>query len=82
MALTGIYTTRRGAGCTRPLNTLGDVEKLLRGGWSATSVEIKTASGELVGYREPIETADDRRVRWQWSYDQSAVSKALEAGRN
>lgn len=66
MTITARYMTRRGAGVCRTVNSAAEVEKILKGGYSALSVTIETDTGELVGkrWREPGER------KWLWFYDQ------------
>jgi hypothetical protein len=62
------YMTRRGAGGVRPIKTAAEAEKILRGGYSATTVRLEDETGELVGQRW------QDRGRWLWFYDKDYFS--------
>lgn len=58
------YGTRRGGSAVRPIKTAADAEKILRGGYGATSVRLEDENGDLVGQRWKD------RGRWLWFFDQ------------
>lgn len=78
MACKAYFETRRGGSGVRPLRSQAEVEMILQGGYGVTTVRIENDQGDVIGQRERLEGgADDRRIRWNWSYDKEAVRAAL-----
>jgi len=77
------YTTRNGAGCVRPINTLQEAERILQGAYNAMTVRLEDDNAtdpdcRIVGER--LNCADygyifeDKRIKWYWWLDTSAFN--------
>lgn len=67
MKVTAYYMTKRGAGCVRLVHNAEEAEKILRGGYGATTARLETANGGIVGMR--FRESDAGKMRWFWFYD-------------
>lgn len=64
------YSTRKGGSGVRAIKDAAEAEKILRGGYSATTVRLEDAEGNTVGVREESNYLD--RGKWLWWFDQDA----------
>ena len=65
--VTAYYRTRKGAGGVRQIKTAAEAEKILKGGYSATTVRLEDEDGMIVGERWKLDKWNGGR--WTWFYD-------------
>jgi len=70
MTIRAYFTNRKGAGCSRSVLTAKEAEKILKGGYNALEVTLRTDDDEVVGWRVK------RDGRWLWSYDATYFEEA------
>lgn len=71
MAIYANFRKRNGAGCSYPVKTAEEAEKILKGGYTAQEVVIVIyPEGTVIGRRwRATGEQDDKRLRWLWFYD-------------
>jgi hypothetical protein len=68
MVIQAYYGTRKGGSGVRTIRTAEEAEKILKGGYSVTTVRLMDSeSGALVGERWEQR---EGRTKWMWFYDQ------------
>ena len=70
MTIKAYYSTRRGGSGVRPIRTAAEAEKILKGGYDASSVRLENEAGVVIGQRWKM--AERGRDRWYWSYEPDA----------
>lgn len=62
------YTDRRGAGVVKVIEAEAQALRILLGNGGIKHARIE-CDGEIIGTREPIDSHDDKRIKWQWWLD-------------
>jgi hypothetical protein len=70
MCIKAYYGTRKGGSGCRPIRSAEEAEKILRGGYNATTVRLVDKDGNIVGKRERTDQLD--RGKWLWWFDHEA----------
>lgn len=71
MVIQAYYGTRRGGSGVRTIHSAAEAEKILKGGYGATTVRLEDSeTGALVVQRWRNEGDYDTKAKWLWFYDQ------------
>lgn len=74
--ITAYYSTRRGGCGVRKIKDAAEAEKILRGGYGATTVRLEDEDGNIIGIRELSNYLD--RGKWLWWFDKDAFNDTKE----